>query len=192
MNATEKAIVHFFSMIYYQNMNSFINAVLPGINFLDPITDIVWLFSSKNPDLHIKSNFQTSTFSKYPKNLENFTALYSNMSLNSRGTSNQSFFDKTLDKAGAGSKNLLIDNVIKKFKSIFDRMNKTAAFPNLIGALWYATLPCFDVKGLTSDYAGQHSVLKICKWKGTRIPCSAIFTTFPTDKVFIEEYSIEN
>ena len=29
---------------------------------------------------------------------------------------------------------------------------------------------------------GEWSVLKECKWKGVKIPCSAIFTTFPTDR----------
>lgn len=182
MNATEKAIVHYFSLTYYQNIDSFINSILPGMTIYDPLTDVVWLFSSKNPDLHIKSLYQTSTFSKYPKNLENFTLLNVNMSLNSQQATNLTFFDKTLDTAGMDIKNLVISGVVNKFKSIFDRINKTVALPHLVGALWYATMPCFDVRGITSDYDGQHSILKICKWKGTRIPCSAIFTTFPTDK----------
>ena len=48
--------------------------------------------------------------------------------------------------------------------------------------LWYLNLPCFDVKGQTSDTNGQKSVFKKCVWKGKVINCSAIFKKIPTDK----------
>ena len=49
-------------------------------------------------------------------------------------------------------------------------------------ALQYNKNPCFDVKNYTSLYKGQWSLLKQCKWKGRKLPCSAIFSTYPTDK----------
>jgi hypothetical protein len=33
-----------------------------------------------------------------------------------------------------------------------------------------------------TDVKGKNGLLKYCQWKGKEIPCSAIFTTFPTDK----------
>jgi hypothetical protein len=35
---------------------------------------------------------------------------------------------------------------------------------------------------LTSETDGEKSILRYCEWKGEPVPCSAIFTTFPTDK----------
>jgi hypothetical protein len=56
------------------------------------------------------------------------------------------------------------------------------SFRAIFSNLWYSTLPCFDVKGVTSDKSGDIGVLKSCQWKGKPISCSAIFTTFPTDR----------
>ncbi len=182
MNQTERDILHAFSVGYFQSMHLFLDEFAPGLTFLDPITDVIQLISSKNPDLHIKSLLQTDTFSKYPKNIENFTQVYNMMTLNQRKATNVTFFDKTLNPALTVAKDKSVATVIGRFKDIFRRLNKTAAFPNLLGALWFATMPCNDVMGLTSDSDGQHSVLKICKWKGVKIPCSAIFSTYPTDQ----------
>jgi hypothetical protein len=60
------------------------------------------------------------------------------------------------------------------------RLNQTLAYETLFSILWYANLPCFDIKGITANRNGDRSILKSCKWKGVDIPCSAIFTTFPT------------
>jgi hypothetical protein len=62
------------------------------------------------------------------------------------------------------------------------KVDMSAWYEGLFKILWYTQLPCFDVKGVTSRFAGQRSLLKQCKWKGATIPCSAIFTTFPTDR----------
>ncbi len=58
----------------------------------------------------------------------------------------------------------------------------TAWYEPLFKVLWYGHLPCFDVKGITSRYAGQKGVLQQCKWRGITVPCSAIFETYPTDR----------
>jgi hypothetical protein len=50
-------------------------------------------------------------------------------------------------------------------------------------SLWYLRLPCFDIKGLTSEENGQKAMLKKCKWKGIEIPCAAIFSKVTTDQV---------
>ena len=62
------------------------------------------------------------------------------------------------------------------------RLNQTEAFKTIFSILWYEKLPCFDVSGITADKENEKSILKSCKWKGVNIPCSKIFTTFPTDR----------
>ena len=68
------------------------------------------------------------------------------------------------------------------FKEIFDRLDLKSSFPSMFSILWYSTLPCHDVRGVTSKVDGERSVLKLCSWKGKRLPCSSIFTKFPTDQ----------
>ena len=63
----------------------------------------------------------------------------------------------------------------------FDGMDRKS-YANLFEILWYKQLPCFDVKGTTSEANNQHGMIKYCEWKGLRIPCSAIFKTAPTDR----------
>lgn len=58
----------------------------------------------------------------------------------------------------------------------------TQWYDGLFSVLWYNRSPCFDIRNTTSGYEGEWSVLKECKWKGVKVPCSAIFTTFPTDR----------
>jgi hypothetical protein len=47
--------------------------------------------------------------------------------------------------------------------------------------MWYASLPCFDIKNLTAKANGEKAILKYSEWKGKPVPCSAIFTSVPTD-----------
>ena len=48
--------------------------------------------------------------------------------------------------------------------------------------LWYSQMPCFDVKGLTSEAKNEISFLKRCYWKERRVNCTAIFQQRPTDQ----------
>jgi hypothetical protein len=67
-------------------------------------------------------------------------------------------------------------------KNMLQRLDKPAAFESLFASLWYASLPCFDIQSITADTNGGSALLSYCEWKGLSIPCSAIFTTFPTDQ----------
>ena len=58
----------------------------------------------------------------------------------------------------------------------------SALYKSFFSTLWYTSLPCFDLKGITSEKDGQRSILKFCKWNGLALPCSAIFSTFPTER----------
>ena len=69
-----------------------------------------------------------------------------------------------------------------ELSSLAHKLNKTEAFKALFSSLWYAILPCFDIKGTTAKSIGDRAIFKYCEWKGKAIPCSSIFTTFPTDR----------
>ena len=71
----------------------------------------------------------------------------------------------------------------KTLESMMQRLNQTSSYGTLFSIFWYANLPCFDVKGITAENTAPRSILKSCKWKGKELPCSAIFTTFPSDQV---------
>jgi hypothetical protein len=68
-------------------------------------------------------------------------------------------------------------NMLKTLnKNLFKRLNQTTAYKTLFKILWYSTLPCFDVNGITSRSDGEKGMLRSCQWKGKDIPCAAIFT----------------
>ena len=62
------------------------------------------------------------------------------------------------------------------YKDIFKRLNQTTAYKSMFSMLWYSTIPCFDVAGITSTKDGEKGMLRSCQWKGKPIPCAAIFT----------------
>ena len=74
---------------------------------------------------------------------------------------------------------------------MFKKLNQTTAYNSIFSNLWYSTLPCFDTKGMTANKDGERSVLKYCEWKGMQIPCSAIFTTFPSDQGMCCSFNIK-
>ena len=162
MTGLELDMLHHFSIVYYQQVQSYFDENLPGISFWDPITDVIWLLSSKNPDLHIKASFDSyNSYSKYPINLENFTELIaSQMSLNGKSKTNKTIFEFLLDPTIKDVHNEAVKIPINQFKRIFAKLNKTVSISELFSALWYSTLPCFDLRGVTSETEGQKALLR--------------------------------
>jgi len=78
--------------------------------------------------------------------------------------------------------NLMQTTLEGSYKEMFKRLKKTASFNASFSLLWYSSMPCFDVNGITSAYDGEKSLLKSCSWKGVNISCAAIFKAFPTDQ----------
>ena len=70
---------------------------------------------------------------------------------------------------------------ISEYKALFKLMHKNKSALAILSILWYSRLPCFDVKGVTSEYEGQKGLLRYCEWRGEPVPCSAIFKTVFTD-----------
>jgi len=71
---------------------------------------------------------------------------------------------------------------IEKYENTFGSLDSDGSYAALFELLWYSQMPCFDVKGLTSEAKDELSFLKRCYWKGHRINCNAIFQQHPTDR----------
>ena len=84
-------------------------------------------------------------------------------------------------KGGGGEKLEGLAQKKDEIKSVFQRLDLSTYFEKYFSLLWYSSLPCFDVQNYTSQKSGDTALLKMCVWKGVRIPCSAIFKKVPTD-----------
>ena len=51
-------------------------------------------------------------------------------------------------------------------------------YHTIISSIWKVGMPCSDSEALSKDM----SVLKYCEWRGMQVPCSAIFSSYPTDQ----------
>jgi len=67
------------------------------------------------------------------------------------------------------------------YRDAFSRLNMSVAYKSLFSMMWYASLPCFDINGVTSQDEGDAEYIRSCSWKGKQIPCSTIFRQFPTE-----------
>jgi len=73
------------------------------------------------------------------------------------------------------------EKATKRVTSIFNDLEVNQGFESYFYIMWYSTLPCFDIQGLTSEVEGETEMLRKCFWKGRAIPCASIFGPFPTD-----------
>ena len=93
---------------------------------------------------------------------------------------------KTLNVMLDPSKSLYRKNKIKaakkKYHDDFDKINISKTYNKLFELLWYTKLPCFDVKGITSQERDEMSVIKRCYWRGKMVDCASIFVTRSTDR----------
>ena len=80
------------------------------------------------------------------------------------------------------SKNFAINKGKKVALDMFERLDQAHAFHALLSTLWYASLPCYDIKNVTAQKSGERAVIKYCEWKGVPISCAAIFSPYPTDQ----------
>ncbi len=94
----------------------------------------------------------------------------------------KTILDIMSDQVLTNQLNLASKYLETNYRRMFQRINKTSGFEGMFSILWYSGLPCFDINGVTSTKDGEKSVLKSCFWKGVKIPCAAIFSTFPTDQ----------
>jgi len=90
-----------------------------------------------------------------------------------------------MDPAKDGVTFSAMDAAVNDAKDFLKNVDFTAAFKAAFSTLWHAKLPCFDTVNMSALNEGDRGILKHCSWKGIKVPCSAIFTTFPTDQVSI-------
>ena len=83
---------------------------------------------------------------------------------------------KSLDRANK------IEAAKKKYHNDFDQINISKSYNKLFELLWYTRLPCFDVKGITSNERDELSVIKRCYWRGEMVDCASIFVTRSSDR----------
>ena len=65
---------------------------------------------------------------------------------------------------------LLIETQENKTKKYFEEADMSKLFPNLFKILWYATLPCYELPGLSKEF-----MIKTCKLGGKKVDCANIF-----------------
>jgi hypothetical protein len=76
-------------------------------------------------------------------------------------------------------------------KASFRSLDMEKAYKGIFELMWYAQLPCFGVQGFSKN-EHEHALLKKCIWKGVDVPCSAIFSKFPTDKGMCCVFNMQN
>ena len=94
----------------------------------------------------------------------------------------QNTFDLLLDPKKQADKKRGVTQKKTAYKGMMLRLDQSNSFRALFSNLWYASLPCYDVKNVTANSNGERAVLKYCEWKGAPISCAAIFDAFPTDR----------
>ena len=91
----------------------------------------------------------------------------------------------------ADERKRLAKQAMHDVRNNFRLMDLENSYDALFEVLWYTQLPCFDVEGVTSDKKDDFGLLKACVWKGTKIPCSLIFKTSPTDQGMCCTFNME-
>ena len=87
-----------------------------------------------------------------------------------------------LDPANKLKRDKAIDKKSKSTKRLFQKWDHARSYKSLFSSLWYSSLPCFDVRNISAQKDGERSMLKYCEWQGKQVPCSAVFTSVPTDR----------
>jgi len=138
-----------------------------------------WLFSIKNLVISADCRQKIGVVCRVRKNSD-FSSDCNGTTYVGAGSNSEIMDNNTLDlilNPQRRKENSMYVSLLKSLnKDLFKRLNQTAAYKTLFKMLWYSTLPCFDVNGLTSTRDGENGMLKSCQWKGKDINCAAIFT----------------
>ena len=97
-----------------------------------------------------------------------------------------------LDPAKKSERERKNDEAKEKYNNDFGEMDMFKSYEKLLELLWYTRLPCFDVKGVTSEVEDEMSFVKRCYWRGKMTDCSQIFVTRPTDRGMCCAFNFDN
>lgn len=86
-----------------------------------------------------------------------------------------------LDPVWQDTINEQANQTILKFRKLLASVQMHKLFESYFTSMWYSTLPCYDIPGITAVEDGETTMLRMCYWKERPIPCAAIFDPFPTD-----------
>ena len=80
----------------------------------------------------------------------------------------------------------------REYHSNFKEMNISRSYDHLFELLWYTRLPCFDVKGISSEIKDESSMIKRCYWRGKMVDCGQIFVARPSDRGMCCAFNFDN
>ena len=66
-------------------------------------------------------------------------------------TSSINILSLKLDPAHKKNVQVVTSVMAQKYKDLFNRLNRTLAYKKVFSMLWYSSLPCFDLNGVTSS-----------------------------------------
>ena len=99
--------------------------------------------------------------------------------------------DLSLDPEKKEERQKIINETIRTYEENFGSLDMVKSYLKVFELLWYGQMPCFDVKGITSQKKDELSFLKRCYWKNKRISCSAILQKRPTDRGMCCSFNME-
>ena len=70
----------------------------------------------------------------------------------------------------------ITESVEKRSNAYFKNTNKEKLYQSLFKLLWYSTLSCSNLPGLSNNF-----MIKSCELGGKNFECSKIFSKVPTD-----------
>jgi hypothetical protein len=166
LTPSENATLTKLNQLQAQYWQSFLNQSVPGLSpdYPGNINELDWMFimlNQKDPDTYVSSFALQSQCKKF---------------------SNASCIEQALNPLYNENTFQAFGELIGMAKYVLATVDFTFAFKTAFSSLWYAKLPCFDTVGMSAEVEGERGILKRCSWKGKTVPCSAIFTTYPTDQ----------
>ena len=73
-----------------------------------------------------------------------------------------------------------------EMKDMMRRLNQSGSFESLFAALWYSSMPCYDVRGITSlSKSTLTSMLIYCEWKGVQFLVLRSLCRFQLTRAFV-------
>ena len=91
-------------------------------------------------------------------------------------------FNYLIDKSFAERENISFTEYRDSLKLKISKVDVTKKFESYFALFWYSSLPCYDIRGITSETKGETSILKSCQWKGVQVSCSSVFKRVVTDQ----------
>ena len=96
-----------------------------------------------------------------------------------------------LDPGKEGKRKTASAELRKSMVELVMKVDMKSGYESWFELFWYSRLPCFDIKGITSQERDDMSVIKRCYWKGLQISCASVFKMTPTDQGMCCSFNLE-